>query len=78
MKMIFVKPARAGLQVPFPTLSQPLDADGGYVPRDQFTLRRLDDGDVVEADAPAAAPVAPAGKAAKAVTVTAPTPDSAT
>jgi hypothetical protein len=51
---LFVTPA-PGLKVRDPKSGLHLSADGQRVPRDSYWLRRLADGDVIEATAPAAA-----------------------
>lgn len=53
MTTLRIKPA-AGLIVINPATRKALPADGDTVPESTYWLRRLDDGDVVEADAPAA------------------------
>lgn len=50
---LYVKPATAGLRVPGPD-GRDLPADGAVVPRIGFWLRRVADGDVVEATPPTA------------------------
>jgi hypothetical protein len=61
--MIHLKPARPGLRLIHPTAGA-LPEAGGAWPADQFTFRRLRDGDVeridAKVDAPSAAPAAPA------------------
>ncbi len=58
MQTMFVKPA-PGLKVRLPENPRAfLPEDGAEVARDAFWLRRLRDGDVVEATPPAAKPVA--------------------
>ncbi len=49
---MFVKPAE-GRMVRRPDTFAPLPEGGDEVPRDEFWLRRLRDGDVVEAQPPA-------------------------
>lgn len=53
MEKITIKPARAGLIVRDPVTFEPLPAEGAEKPRDQYWLRRLRDGDVIEVDKPA-------------------------
>lgn len=53
MEKITIKPARAGLIVRDPVTCEPLPAEGAEKPRDQYWLRRLRDGDVIEVDKPA-------------------------
>ncbi len=50
-ELIYVKPAKAGLDLAHP-FEGVLSVDGGLWPADQFTFRRLQDGDIVRADAP--------------------------
>lgn len=50
---MFVKPA-AGLVIPDPDRHDVLPAEGRDVPSSDFWLRRLRDGDVVDAEAPPA------------------------
>jgi hypothetical protein len=52
----FIKPARPDLLIRDPRDFVPLPAKGGWKPRNQHWLRRLRDGDVVEA-APADVPL---------------------
>lgn len=68
MSTIFVKPATPGLRVRTPS-GAVLPDEGDYVERESYWLRRINDGDVVEAAPPVAdaAPVAATGKAAKVV-----------
>lgn len=51
--MPFVKPA-PGLVIPDPDRNDVLPPEGREVPASDFWLRRLRDGDVVSAEAPAA------------------------
>jgi len=48
-----IKPAK-GVQVRDPATGEHLDPSGATVPRNRYWLRRLKDGDVVEARAPKA------------------------
>lgn len=67
MRKIFVKPVTPGLRVRAPS-GAVLPDEGDYVERESYWLRRINDGDVVEAEPPvAAATVAVTGKAAKVV-----------
>ncbi|MGX9963164.1 DUF2635 domain-containing protein [Roseomonas sp. F4] len=50
---MYVIPAE-GLKVPDPTLRDHLPTEGREVPRDAYWMRRLRDGDINEATAPAA------------------------
>jgi hypothetical protein len=52
-KPMFVKPA-PGLQLPDPDRQDMLPDEGRDVPNNEFWQRRLRDGDVVAAEAPAA------------------------
>lgn len=62
MDRIFIKPAAPGLKVRKPVNGH-LAAEGEEVNADSYWLRRMADGDVVEAERPAAAPqAAKAGK----------------
>lgn len=51
-KEIYVKPAREGLVVRDVVTGQSLPAEGASVPRSSYWMRRLRDGDVVEAKPP--------------------------
>ena len=63
--MPFVKPA-PGYLIPDPDRHDMLPADGRNVPASDFWLRRLRDGDVVEAPEPAEPAAPAAGEAAAA------------
>ena len=64
MADIAVWPARAGMNLSHP-VAGPLADDGGMWPEDQFTFRRIQDGDVTrEKPAAADAPPPSAGDAA--------------
>lgn len=52
---IYLKPGVPGLLVRDPDTGRHLPAEGGWVPRGQYWLRRLAAGDVVETAPPAAA-----------------------
>jgi hypothetical protein len=58
MESIFVKPAD-GMMVRNPETNLFLAPEGEMVPRDSFWLRRIADGSVTLADAPAAEQAAP-------------------
>ena len=59
----FVKPASPDRKVRKPSQRREyLAADGETVPRDAYWLRRLQDGDVVQAEPPKAAAPAPKSK----------------
>jgi len=53
---MFIKPV-AGRQVPDPDRGDLLPAEGRNVEPHQYWLRRLDDGDIIEAKPSAVAPV---------------------
>jgi len=55
---IFIKPASPGLRVRAPSGAL-LPEEGDYVERESYWLRRINDGDVVEADPPLTAEAAP-------------------
>lgn len=55
---MYVIPAE-GLKVPDPVLRDFLPATGREVPRDEYWMRRLGDGDVIEMVAPRVRPEAP-------------------
>lgn len=50
MPTMKLKPARPDLIVRDPASGQPLPAEGKVVPRDSYWLRRVKDGDAVEAN----------------------------
>jgi len=52
VKNIFVKPAADGLVVPDPDTHRSLKAEGEWKPETMYWVRRLRDGDVVEATGP--------------------------
>ena len=56
---IFVKPAQAGLRVRMPPNGDVLPDEGMEVERDSFWVRRINDGDVVEIEAPKAKKLQP-------------------
>jgi hypothetical protein len=64
MADIAVKPAREGMSLAHPVAGL-LPDEGGFWPEDQFTFRRLRDGDITradqeaEAEEPKSAPAAP-------------------
>lgn len=58
---MFLKPV-AGRQVPDPDRGDTLPAEGRNVEPNQYWLRRLDDGDVIEVANPAEAPVPAANR----------------
>jgi hypothetical protein len=60
---IYVKSTRPDLP-PHP-VDGALPKDGGWWPADQFTFRRIQDGDIEETDPPAPAQAEPAKPAAK-------------
>lgn len=64
MDRIFIKPAAPGLKVRKPVNGY-LAFDGEEVNADSYWLRRIADGDVVEADRPADATAPQAAKAGK-------------
>lgn len=51
---LYLKPAVTGAIVRDPLTAQPLAAEGEFKPRSTFWLRRLREGGVIEAPAPAA------------------------
>lgn len=61
---MFVKP-KEGLQVPDPDRGDALPANGREVQLTQYWQRRISDGDVTEAEAPAPETEAPAADSAK-------------
>lgn len=67
MADIAVKPARKGMGLSHPSAGLLAD-EGGFWPEDQFTFRRLRDGDIKrvedqpEAEQPKAEPAAPSSK----------------
>lgn len=75
MANIRVKPARAGMRLSHPTAG-PLKDEGGEWPLDQFTFRRMRDGDVeeVKPESPAPAPAPAAATAPLAAPETSATP----
>lgn len=53
---IFIKPAVSGAHVPDPHTHRGLKAEGEWKPATEYWLRRLSQGDVVEAEPPVSTP----------------------
>lgn len=61
--LIAVRPLRAGLTLEHPLYPGVLPAEGGNWPADQFTFRRIQDGEIELVPAVPAAPPAPKASA---------------